>query len=82
MVILRHRRAAELVEANSRQRRPHPMAPSAETGSGKHVARNLVLALRAFLALFWAVVLFATWGNQFALFGWNLGPDVTSLIYV
>ena len=44
--------------------------------------RALVLTLIAALVLSWALVLFATWNVPHALFGWNLGSDGTTLIYV
>lgn len=46
------------------------------------IARTIVLSIIAVLALFWSVVLIATWDSQHALFGWNLGADGRTLIYV
>lgn len=51
---------------------PHP----------RKLARASALAFIALLVLFWAVVLFTTWGTPHALFGWNLGPDGKTLTYI
>jgi hypothetical protein len=44
--------------------------------------RAFVLSLFAAITLAFAVILFATWNVHLSIFGWNLGPDGTTLIYV
>lgn len=44
--------------------------------------RTAILAAIGAVAVFWSVVLVATWNVPHGLFGWNLGSDGQSLIYV
>jgi hypothetical protein len=46
------------------------------------IVRALVLSIFGAVALGFTVMLFATWGVQLSIFGWNLGPDGTTLIYI
>jgi hypothetical protein len=57
------------------------MVHAQDIGSHK-VARTLVLALIASLVVFWAAILIATWGIPSGIFGWNLAPNGTRLMYV
>lgn len=58
------------------------MAHYAFEPASRGLARTFALTLLALLALFWSIVLFATWGSRHGLFGWNVGSDGTTLIYV
>lgn len=44
--------------------------------------RALTLAFVGLVALFWTAVLFATWNEPHGLFGWNLGSDGKTLVYI
>lgn len=46
------------------------------------VVRTLVLAIFGAMALTFAVILFSTWNMPLSIFGWNLAPDGTTLIFI
>ena len=46
------------------------------------IGRTLVLAFFALLAFCWALVLVSTWNVTASIFGWNLGPDGRTLMYI
>lgn len=48
----------------------------------RQIARALVLAVFAAVSLLFAVSLFSTWGVPLSIYGWNLGADGTTLIYI
>jgi hypothetical protein len=46
------------------------------------MVRAVVLVVFALLGIFWAALFVASWSVALSFYGWNLGPDGTTLIYV